>query len=1282
MLLNTLELPIDADRLRRSNASQVRLPIAENKLKFGDAAPSSRVIGRIGVDAKDIQSPLPPSWPTTSQRRQLPDEGLRRLQEKSNLAKLFRENNRRGDAGNSPVKVIPLPSDSGHPLSQPASHGNQPPRGPPSKKAEVEVESSEDRRNAATAASNEQQQQQADIASIYSQHFSYSSATASSPSRKSMTSQRSASPPPDAAVTDETPLLIGFHKQGISAEEGVLLQRRYQRPPLESAPQDLEPGEGSGRLTPSAELAAVQLPPRLTFSPQRPRYYSSRQGSTDAEDDAMAGVLHPLAPTGGATRRDGRWATRLTHQLAKATRFLGSWVRSEHSYDHARRSLKASKDLLLWPCQYIPAVILGLILNLLDAISYGLIAFPVSIPVYSKFGPDGLSMYLLSTAISQFVYSLGASAFRGANGCMMIEVIPFLHEMCFIIISVVGEADHKSIIATTMVAYALSAVLTGVVFWLMGVLRLGLLVDFFPRHILVGCIGGVGYFLLQTGLEVTSHVSLSPSLATLADLFEPNTFALWASSLVVALVLRALNAQIRHPLFVPVFFIVVPLLFYLVVWTMGIPLGSLRRTGWVFELPDTDVPFYHFYTQFDLGATNWHAVLKTVPTMIGLTFFGILHVPINVPALAVSTHMDTVDTNRELIAHGISNFIAGIFGVFQNYLVYSNSVLFIKSGGNSRLAGLMLGVATMAIFFSGPAVIGYIPNMVVGALIFHLGLELLKEALYDTWGIVSSIEYVTIAIIVLAMAILGFNKGIFLGILLACVFFIVIYSQRRPIRKLFTGSVARSTVRRVYRQRRFLEEAGHLIHVIRLQGFMFFGTINHVETTIRKLLDYRQWEHSPIQFLVLDFALVTGLDFSAAEAFIRIKRLLTSKEIHMVICGASLGSGVSIAMQNAGAWSKDDDKYVQTFSNLNEALEWCENILLKSYYMHKAAIYPHGDALIPGSSLGEPPLSHHYKPTGAQALEPGRLTPIRLPPQGEHSWHNQKQWQHSKSYVHLSSSPRQTLLHEATRAAINAEPTKIVSTKTSPTYRNQYTPEDKSNSSSAAGVQQASAPPTAPTFVAAATSIDRSPSCSGAGASLKHASNLSPPLPLLIQAFQDIMAEDMMEDLFYLVPYFTKKILPDNTYLWHQNDTSTALYLVESGLLRAFNESNALHMDRDVNSSQTKHRGHIDWGRDATSISASGASPTTAAARLPTSQLVAVESILPGTIIGELTLFTNRRQLYSIITEGQAVLWELSREAYEEFCRKNPAQALVFTRLALYYTAQSISSMTAHAFHL
>lgn len=102
----------------------------------------------------------------------------------------------------------------------------------------------------------------------------------------------------------------------------------------------------------------------------------------------------------------------------------------------------------------------------------------------------------------------------------------------------------------------------------------------------------------------------------------------------------------------------------------------------------------HTFSSLDLKKTDWGAILDTVPAMLALTFFGILHVPINVPALGVSTKRDDIDTNRELVAHGWSNLLSGGVGSVQSMSFECTRIyspLFILYHVNPRL--------TIAMFF-------------------------------------------------------------------------------------------------------------------------------------------------------------------------------------------------------------------------------------------------------------------------------------------------------------------------------------------------------------------------------------------------------------------------------------------------------------------------------------------------------------------------------------------------------------------------------------------------------
>lgn len=51
--------------------------------------------------------------------------------------------------------------------------------------------------------------------------------------------------------------------------------------------------------------------------------------------------------------------------------------------------------------------------------------------------------------------------------------------------------------------------------------------------------------------------------------------------------------------------------------------------------------------------------------MFALTFFGVLHVPINIPALGFTAGEDNINVDRELCAHGLSNALSGLCGSIQ-----------------------------------------------------------------------------------------------------------------------------------------------------------------------------------------------------------------------------------------------------------------------------------------------------------------------------------------------------------------------------------------------------------------------------------------------------------------------------------------------------------------------------------------------------------------------------------------------------------------------------------------
>ena len=175
--------------------------------------------------------------------------------------------------------------------------------------------------------------------------------------------------------------------------------------------------------------------------------------------------------------------------------------------------------------------------------------------------------------------------------------------MALTILNQVGEDNPRSVLATTILSYSLSSVLTGAVFFVMGKCKLGSLIGFFPRHILIGCIGGVGWFLVATGLEVSARLdgSLEYNIETLQKLTQPDTILLWIIPLILAVVLLVAKWFIKHPLTDSTFFLSIIAIFYVVVGVVpDLKIPELRAKGWIFEAPEAGVPFYHFYSLYGM----------------------------------------------------------------------------------------------------------------------------------------------------------------------------------------------------------------------------------------------------------------------------------------------------------------------------------------------------------------------------------------------------------------------------------------------------------------------------------------------------------------------------------------------------------------------------------------------------------------------------------------------------------------------------------------------------------
>ena len=64
-------------------------------------------------------------------------------------------------------------------------------------------------------------------------------------------------------------------------------------------------------------------------------------------------------------------------------------------------------------------------------------------------------------------------------------------------------------------------------------------------------------------------------------------------------------------------------------------------------------------------------------------------------------------------------------------MAYTQSVIYFKSGGFGKASSLAVAFITSILFFVGPKIASYMPRCMAGTLLFHFGIDLFLEGVYD-----------------------------------------------------------------------------------------------------------------------------------------------------------------------------------------------------------------------------------------------------------------------------------------------------------------------------------------------------------------------------------------------------------------------------------------------------------------------------------------------------------------------------------------------------------------------
>jgi len=125
-------------------------------------------------------------------------------------------------------------------------------------------------------------------------------------------------------------------------------------------------------------------------------------------------------------------------------------------------------------------------------------------------------------------------------------------------------------------------------------------------------------------------------------------------------------------------------------------------------------------------------------------------------------------TNRELIAQGTGNFISGMIGGLPLTQVIVRSSANIQSGGKSKMAAIIHGFFLLISVLLIPTILNKIPLSVIAAILFIVGYKLAKPSLFKTMYQLGWKQFtpfiVTILGIVFTDLLVGIGLGLVVGV--------------------------------------------------------------------------------------------------------------------------------------------------------------------------------------------------------------------------------------------------------------------------------------------------------------------------------------------------------------------------------------------------------------------------------------------------------------------------------------------------------------------------------------
>ena len=427
----------------------------------------------------------------------------------------------------------------------------------------------------------------------------------------------------------------------------------------------------------------------------------------------------------------------------------------------------------------------------------------------------------------------------------------------------------------------IATLMAGVMLLLLGVARLGAVIRFIPDPVVVGFTAGIGviiwvgqwkdFFGLPPVTGAHFHDKLWHLLQTLPGL-DPTTTGLALGSLLLVIFAPRVPGLKRVP--GPLVALVVATVLQAVfrfdgVTTIGSAFGGIPR-----GLPSLHVP--------DVTAGRVIELIGPAFTIAMLGAIESLLSAVVADGMAGTRH----DSNQELVAQGIANIAAPLFGGFAATGAIARTATNIRNGGTGPLAGIVhVATLVLIVLLLAPLAV-HVPLAVLAAILFvvawnmsdlkHLVRMVRRAPRADV-----VILLVTFSLTVFADLVVAVN----IGVILATMQFL-----RRMAASVEVREATEQDLQLEFGHRGFTSlPVGVLVYAV--EGPIFFGAVENFERALAAT-------HTDPRIVIIRLRWVPFIDITGLQTLESVIRDLQGRGVRVMLTGAN--ARVHAKLERAG----------------------------------------------------------------------------------------------------------------------------------------------------------------------------------------------------------------------------------------------------------------------------------------------------------------------------------------------------------------------------------------------